>query len=173
MSLRFSSVSQLGLLVWAQHNADKDSTASCCLSLCTKPWVEIAFENRKKCSCFPSPPRGSTGFALGQLMCWTFVSFQSLRCVAVSLLLSEKGLLSMHVEGEMSFSSCYCTGVLLPLPHTAKGPVGVRGCLQLRDTFIILSYLEQRTAYASVRMAFTSLSSEDWSPSYSQSIFDE
>lgn len=47
----------------------------------------------------------------------------------------------------------------------AKGLVGVQGCLQLRDTFIILSYLEQMTN-VSIWLAFTCLISEDWAPAF-------
>lgn len=54
-------------------------------------------------------------------------------------------------------------GLLCLLPLAAKGPAGVQGCLQLRETFIILSYLEQMTN-ASIRLAFTSLSSEGQVP---------
>lgn len=67
----------------------------------------------------------------------------------------------------MSSASCFCTVLLSPLPLTAKGLARGQGYLQL-----ILSYFGQMTN-ASIRLAFTSLSSEDWVPSYIQGIFDE
>lgn len=70
-------------------------------------------------------------------------------------------------RGQMSSASCFCTVLLPPLPLTAKGLARGQGYLQL-----ILSYFGQMTN-ASIRLAFTSLSSEDWVPSYIQGIFDE
>lgn len=70
-------------------------------------------------------------------------------------------------RGQMGSASCFCIVLLCPLPLTAKGLARGQGYLQL-----ILSYFGQMTN-ASIRLAFTSLSSEDWDPSYIQGIFDE
>lgn len=92
------------------------------------------------------------------------ISIQPLRCVVVI----SFPLLSFHTEEADELSQLLLhRAALLPASHS-QGTCKRAGILTAHPFL----FWEKMTN-ASIRLAFTSLSSEDWVPSYIQGIFDE